>query len=48
MLAGGGARRVCWGVPEKEGGACEEGEIRIGDVVLEERDGEERQVWPYP
>ena len=32
-------------MPEKEGGACEEGEMRIGDVVLEERGGE-RQVWP--
>ena len=33
---------------EEEGGACKEGEIQIGDVVLQEREGRERQVWPYP
>ena len=32
---------------EEEGGAYEEGEMQMGDAVLEERGGE-RLVWPYP
>ena len=31
-------------MPEKEGGACEEGKMRIGDVVLDEREGGERHA----
>ena len=31
-------------MPEKEGGACEEGEMRIGDVVLDEREGGEKHA----